>query len=135
MKKCPTCNRTYADDTLRFCLDDGSILSAAYDPQATQRMPARRGGDSQSTEILLHPEKAADTIESRSYPTMPSPPSPAFVGQAGPTRRDQARGWPWLLLSIPILLVVLIAVLGGGMVSDARARPGKRAHGGARDHR
>jgi len=115
MKKCPTCNRTYADDTLRFCLDDGSILSAAYDPQATQGMPARRGGDSQATEILLHPEKAADTIESRSYPTMPSPPSPAFVGQAGPTRRDQARGWPWLLLSIPILLVLLIAVLGGGI--------------------
>src|SRR5438128_8819414 len=79
MKKCPTCNRTYSDDTLRFCLEDGSSLSAAYDPQTTQRMPARHGGDSQSTEILLHPEKAAETVESRAYPTTPSPPSPAFV--------------------------------------------------------
>ena len=40
MKKCPACNRTYTDDTLKFCLEDGSSLSAAYDPQATQRLPA-----------------------------------------------------------------------------------------------
>ncbi|HYJ45531.1 MAG TPA: nuclear transport factor 2 family protein [Pyrinomonadaceae bacterium] len=26
MKRCPTCQRTYADDTLRFCLEDGSAL-------------------------------------------------------------------------------------------------------------
>src|SRR2546425_6852951 len=99
MKKCSTCNRTYTDDTLRFCLEDGSSLSAVYDPQATQRMPARVGGDSQSTEILSHPEKAAETIESRAFPTMPSP---AFVGQVGPSGRDQIRGWPWLLLTIQI---------------------------------
>ena len=30
MKKCPTCNRTYSDDTLSFCLEDGALLSAAY---------------------------------------------------------------------------------------------------------
>lgn len=35
MKSCPTCNRTYPDDTLAFCLVDGSVLSAPYDPQAT----------------------------------------------------------------------------------------------------
>lgn len=28
MKRCPTCRRTYADDTLRFCLEDGTPLSA-----------------------------------------------------------------------------------------------------------
>lgn len=36
MKSCPTCNRTYPDDTLAFCLVDGSVLSAPYDPEATQ---------------------------------------------------------------------------------------------------
>ena len=35
MKACPTCNRTYEDDTLAFCLDDGARLSPANDPQAT----------------------------------------------------------------------------------------------------
>lgn len=35
MKECPTCKRTYADETTTFCLDDGSLLSAPFDPQAT----------------------------------------------------------------------------------------------------
>jgi len=30
MKRCPSCNRTYADETMSFCLADGSLLSAPY---------------------------------------------------------------------------------------------------------
>lgn len=41
MKRCPTCDRTYADDSTTFCLADGSLLSAPYDPDATQRIPVR----------------------------------------------------------------------------------------------
>ena len=29
MKVCPSCKKTYADDSLNFCLDDGSILTAS----------------------------------------------------------------------------------------------------------
>lgn len=36
MKQCRTCNRTYADDSLNFCLEDGNPLSALYDPEATR---------------------------------------------------------------------------------------------------
>lgn len=39
MKQCPVCNRTYADDTLSYCLDDGSLLAATRDPEATVVMP------------------------------------------------------------------------------------------------
>lgn len=35
MKKCPTCNRTFSDDSLSFCLEDGALLSPAYDPDET----------------------------------------------------------------------------------------------------
>lgn len=41
MKKCPTCNREYADDSLRFCLEDGSRLSGQSGPEATLVMPTR----------------------------------------------------------------------------------------------
>lgn len=51
MKSCPNCNRTYADDTLTFCLVDGAILSAPFDPQATLRMPAARTTNPPPTEI------------------------------------------------------------------------------------
>ena len=29
MKRCPSCNRNYTDDTLRFCLEDGTPLTQA----------------------------------------------------------------------------------------------------------
>src|SRR5215210_651555 len=51
MKQCPTCNRTYADDSITFCLADGALLSASYDPVATQRIPARLTNPS-PTEVL-----------------------------------------------------------------------------------
>ncbi len=51
MKSCPTCNRTYPDDTLAFCLMDGSVLSAPYDPKETRREAVRRTDDSR-TEVL-----------------------------------------------------------------------------------
>lgn len=38
MKRCPTCNRTYAD-TLAFCLQDGTGLEPDYDPEATVLAP------------------------------------------------------------------------------------------------
>ena len=35
MKHCQTCNRAYTDESLGYCLDDGSLLSGAPDPEAT----------------------------------------------------------------------------------------------------
>jgi hypothetical protein len=45
MKKCPRCTRTYADDTLAYCLDDGSALVPGHDPQETLRIPAAHHTD------------------------------------------------------------------------------------------
>lgn len=38
VKSCPSCRRTYSDDAIAFCLVDGAILSAPYDPEATLQM-------------------------------------------------------------------------------------------------
>ena len=37
MKQCPQCHRTY-DEAITYCLDDGSLLSSSYDPEATQKI-------------------------------------------------------------------------------------------------
>src|SRR6185436_4337952 len=41
MKTCPTCNRTYTDASLNFCLEDGTPLASSpapgVDPNATIR--------------------------------------------------------------------------------------------------
>lgn len=39
MKRCPTCQRTYANDDFSFCLADGTLLSAPYDPKQTLILP------------------------------------------------------------------------------------------------
>jgi hypothetical protein len=39
MKRCPQCNRTYADEQFAFCLADGTLLSAPYDTHATLSLP------------------------------------------------------------------------------------------------
>lgn len=35
LKKCPECNRTYADESISFCLADGTLLSAPFDSNVT----------------------------------------------------------------------------------------------------
>lgn len=52
MKRCPKCERTYPDETLNFCLDDGEWLVPAADEPATalmsetaQNLPRTTGDD------------------------------------------------------------------------------------------
>ncbi len=61
MKRCPSCNRTYTDPSLNFCLEDGTPLVAggAVDPNATIRYtgpletnPPETGGYRQQTPLL-----------------------------------------------------------------------------------
>lgn len=115
MKKCSTCSRTYEDDTLVFCLDDGSRLSAAYDPHATVRGPVVPRSDSPKTEILppgLTP------------PTQASAPLRSTVTAVAPVAYPQAPqknalnekrgGTLWIILGgiVALLVVGLVSVLG-----------------------
>ena len=69
MKQCPTCQRTYSDKSISFCLEDGSLLSAPYPTQSSnapitppptvvmpssELPPLQRGG--QSTVTAVHPQ-------------------------------------------------------------------------------
>ncbi|MDQ3820978.1 MAG: hypothetical protein M3362_25305 [Acidobacteriota bacterium] len=74
MKSCPTCNRTF-EDTFTFCLVDGSILSAPFDPQATQQSPNARDTSPPPTEVM-----PSQNFPNRDAlpPTIPSP-QPAYA--------------------------------------------------------
>lgn len=115
MKSCPTCNRTYGDDTLAFCLDDGARLSAPYDPRSTLKRPAARDTDPPRTEILP-PEQT---------PVNPAPPPlrstiPAFTPSVHPQAARQSQltekrsGKHWIILSgmLAFIVVGLGIVLG-----------------------
>jgi hypothetical protein len=100
MKRCPTCDRTYGDDSITFCLDDGTLLSASYDLQATQRIPAR----------LTNPQPT-EVLTSNPPPTQPWQPNQSF---AQPVRRSSS--------SVILIVVLLAVVVGGGIIALVKLR-------------
>jgi hypothetical protein len=107
MKRCPQCNRTYADDALSFCLDDGSPLLSASgpmsDPGATVQYPQPRDTSPQAT-IAFNPGQAA--------PPPPPPPTPAPSWNPMPPSAPQKRSvWPWVLGIGAVLVFMGIGVV------------------------
>lgn len=88
MKRCPSCFRTYADETLTFCLADGSLLSAPYDAQADVRR-----SDSTPTEVM--PRRASfENAQPSATPSHGIPVTPPSLtnqqGWANTQRNDNA---------------------------------------------
>ncbi|MDX6528543.1 MAG: hypothetical protein QOH41_833 [Blastocatellia bacterium] len=104
MKRCPQCNRTYTDDALSFCLDDGSPLlstggPAPSDPSATIQYPQARDTSPQAT-IAFNPGQA------------PPPPTPPPSWNPMPPPGPQKRSvWPWLLGIGAVLVFLAIGVV------------------------
>lgn len=98
MKACPTCKRTYADETLAFCLVDGSVLSAPYDPHETLHLPAPRATDPMHTQPPL-------------LSTIQSPQAPPFYPEKPQAQLKEKRtGNPWMGFGIAMALVSVIAI-------------------------
>jgi hypothetical protein len=104
MKRCPQCNRTYTDDALSFCLDDGSPLlstgAPASDPGATVQYPQPRDTSPQPT-IAFNPGQAA-------APPPMAPPSWNPMPPAVPQKRSV---WPWVLGIGAVLVFMGIGVV------------------------
>jgi hypothetical protein len=63
IKECPTCKRTYSDPTYTFCLADGALLSAPFDPYATEVL---------SSAVTMEPEPAP-TVRAELAETLAAP--------------------------------------------------------------
>lgn len=72
MKRCPTCFRTYGDETLTFCLADGSLLSAPYDTEV-----GIHHSDSAPTEVMPRGESFEGALPTVPNPLEPPPTIPA----------------------------------------------------------
>jgi hypothetical protein len=117
MKKCPTCNRTYADDGFTFCLEDGALLSAPFESHGNTPATTIQSAGPPLTAVLpgsadQHSENAppAPTIEAiapNSYPR--------------PEPRSQRKFTP-LYIALGALLVVLILLLGGSSLYTYHVR-------------
>ena len=118
MKRCPTCNRTYADLSLNFCLDDGTPLTTdapTADLNATVRYPAgREPSEPPPTEIYRPPVTAAAPPPRPTAPPPPVPqqwsPTPAPPPLAPAPAKKSNAVW-WILGGFAALLII-----GAGLV-------------------
>lgn len=110
MKSCPTCQRTYTDETLNFCLDDGDVLSAAYDPSQTLVMPEPRTTDSTGH----RPPPPQSTILAVQPPNFQS-------NKATPPRQQRPSAMRWLVIGLLLTFGILIGagVLGAFVWSQS----------------
>jgi len=102
VKRCPTCNKTFIDRNLSFCVEDGTPLVTVEpsDDEATLVRPSPR--DDEDGSPSSSEESAAPAYQPPSY----MPP--------GSRTEAKRRTWPWLL---GILVVVLLVVAGLGIAA------------------
>lgn len=142
MKSCPTCNRTF-EETFTFCLADGSLLNAPFDPQATLAIPAPRQTAPPPTEVRQPQaeikEEVPPTVAARQptkrdqdvLPTLASPVTEFETVDAPQRMRDQltrparkSHRLPLMIGAVATLLVIGAAVfILGNRTDSARQNP------------
>ena len=110
MKRCPACARTYPDDTLAFCLIDGSVLSAPFDPQSQR---SDRSRNSTETQVLnpTVPSDTAPTIPPTIRAPAPQVP-PLYAESRPPSQTDEKRSKaPWAVAGCAVLLAGIFGII------------------------
>ncbi|HET6852393.1 MAG TPA: nuclear transport factor 2 family protein [Pyrinomonadaceae bacterium] len=90
MKRCSTCNRTYTDPNLSFCIDDGTPLTPInYEDETT----------------VVSPRNTDDNWNAVAY----QPPGP-YVPPGTDPSRPRRRVWPWVLGIAGAFILGIVAI-------------------------
>src|SRR5437773_7691977 len=129
MRRCRKCNRTYADDGFTFCLEDGALLSAPFDPTDGDESGILQSRQPPPTAVLpANPDSEPD--ESRTHArgrvplasTIASPapqPRPRAAAQWASSQSRNRSKLPYILAG-GVLLVLGAGILG--LLSYRRAQ-------------
>jgi hypothetical protein len=124
MKRCPICNRTYTDDSLNYCLEDGTALntvssaSGSFDPDRTLVDPKRAASGPPPTEVL-----SSHAVSTEQYPS--TTPTSAYQQPTPAPRVDlPRRSNTAAVVTLSVLGTVMLILLGGvGAWLLMRSRP------------
>lgn len=96
MKRCPTCNKTFTDRNLSFCIEDGTPLVEIDSPDEVTRVsPSHREGESGAG-------------SGSSFP--PYQPPGTYLPPGGSTSQTKKKAWPWVLGILGVLLLLLVGL-------------------------
>ena len=133
IKTCPTCQRTYSDETISFCLADGALLSAPYDTaqkhaadqdQAADRDIEKTGAPTEFLPRQFVPTQAA--VEARGIPTitaaLPTPSRQTMPDVAQPSsKRPLVLAILAFIFVCGVLMIAWFAITRRGHKSDQAA--------------
>ena len=112
MKRCPSCNRTYTDLSLNFCLEDGTPLVTGApgtpDPNATIRYPGPRDTSEPPPTEIYHP-----TAQPAPRQTAPPPPPPPPQWSPTPVQQPRKKSnavW-WILGGLAAAIVIGVGLV------------------------
>lgn len=101
MKRCPTCQRTFAEDHLTFCVEDGTPLVVAS-PGADEADEVTRVRSSAG-----HGDSASGGFANDNpSPAYQPPGSYVPPGTSGPKRK----AWPWVLGIVAFVILVIAGI-------------------------
>lgn len=100
MKICPRCQKTYTDDNLNFCLDDGVVLQQAG------------GGEPAPTVFMNEPRPTNPQSAATSQPHVTPTWNTAPQQYGGGPQKKSSKAWIWVLL----VLGLVVVLCGGGAI-------------------
>jgi uncharacterized protein DUF4440 len=97
VKRCPTCNKTFTDRNLSFCIDDGTPLVEVEFPadEVTQVSPSQGGSSSGSP-------------SDQNLPAYQPP--RAYAPPGTPPNQSKRKAWPWVLGILALLLLLFVGM-------------------------
>ena len=113
MKRCPTCQRSYPDDTLNFCLEDGSPLKNISASSLDETL-VLDSNEPPPTEILLDPALAPTVRARNTPPTMRQQQARSTVNEfqdlAAPAPKPRNTS---SVVALTVVATILLLGLGG----------------------
>jgi len=109
MKRCSTCNRTYTDPNLSFCIDDGTPLTTV---------------DADDDATVVRPRDNEDEWNALGY----RPPTSSYVPPGAEANKPR-RVWPWIVgITGAFLLGIVAIAIGAALLVPRmmRARQNER---------
>ena len=102
MKRCPTCNKTFSDQNLSYCIDDGTpLLDIPEDDELTEVQP--------------------------NSPATYAPPAYQPPSYAAPVAGKKRRVWPWLVGIGALLLLTLVGFVVAAVMLIPRLKESQRS--------
>lgn len=110
MKICPGCNRTYADETIDFCLDDGESLTDPYNADKSRSLPPTMLPSPAPTEVW-NPESMPSGSSGSFITTIQSlqpPPLYSAKPESPPAQRAPGKRWVGITIGAGVVLIVVV---------------------------